>query len=319
MKKLTNNGLWGKLTIIFNIVIFISFILTVVFLLDLDKVNTERTILEPEYIEQTNAVNEAVQPYNRIDKNIEYYSAKLDSLKAVEKPKNRKEATALKDEITRISSELESYQRERADLDASVATLKADYETLEADYKKLEEQTKSKKRIYTLFLNLTFILLNIKIILFAIWNYKNLKNLRNAALWMREGHKPMWAWLGWIIPVYNMIKPFSVFSEVWEETDYILKDKELLEKKANSEDDFALEMWWALYLIAVLVCTTIINSTFFGSGAMFWKFNHTAVAAISAIIWCGYLLLESIIVKRYIKMNNILCENEVLFLFSNPK
>ena len=313
MKKFTNNGFWGKITIILNLAIFVAFILTMVFLMNLDKVNVELTKLEPTYIEQTNTVNEIEQPYKRINTNIDYYSAKLDSLNKLEIPKNRKEANALKDEKARIASELEVHQKEKSTLDSTVAAFKADYDVLKNEYDALNQQTESKKSVYDLLCMITLILVIVKIVMFAAWNFRNSYNLHAAAKWMKDGHKPYWAWLGWIIPVYNLIKPFSFFNEIWEETDYILKDKALLDKDANKDSDFFLELWWGFFLISVLLCLYMIHSTFFTSGAMFWKFSHVAVAVFAIVMWAVYLLLESIIIKKYIGMNNILCANENAF------
>ncbi len=313
MKKFTNNGFLGKMTIILNLAIFVAFILTMVFLLKLDKVNVELTKLEPTYIEQTNIMNEAEQPYKRINTNIDYYSAKMDSLNKLEIPKNKKEATALKDEKARIGAELETHLKEKSDLDSAVTVLKADYDVLQKEYETLNEQTASKKSVFNIFCIVTLILMIIKIVVFAAWNVKNSRNLHAAALWMKDGHKPFWAWLGWIIPVYNLIKPFSVFNEIWEETDYILKDKALLDKKANDEADFMLELWWGFFLISVILCLYMIHATFFTSGAMFWKFSHVAVAVFAIVMWVVYLCLESLIVKKYMAMNNVLCNNETAF------
>ncbi|MCQ2287326.1 MAG: DUF4328 domain-containing protein [Bacteroidales bacterium] len=313
MKKITNNGLWGKISIILNLAILVSFILTMVFLLKTDKINVELTKLEPSYIEGTNAIHEAEQPYHRIEVNIDYYSTKLDSLKAIETPKNKKDAKALKDEISRIASELETYHKEKSDLDSTIAQQKADYEILSADYENLKNVTDNKKSTYDIFCLITLILLVIKIATFSIWNYKNSQNLHVAAKWMKDGHKPFWAWLGWIIPVYNLIKPYSVFHEIWEETDYVLRDKSILAKDKDADNEFTLELWWGCLLIALILCPYLIHATFFTSGAMFWKFNHTAVVIFAIVMWVLYLLLEYLNIKRFMTLNNILVENENKF------
>ena len=158
---------------------------------------------------------------------------------------------------------------------------------------------------------LTLFLFVAKIIIFGILNLLSLKNLRVSSPWMSKSTAPFWGLVAWIIPGYNFIKPYVVFSEVWSETSYILKDREIIAKETKEEnDEFYIGLWWGFFIIASLVMSWILYSTFFTTGAMFTKMPHSTVAIIAAVVWFLYLCMDTFLLRKFNKMSQILFANQ---------
>jgi hypothetical protein len=153
----------------------------------------------------------------------------------------------------------------------------------------------------------------VKIKFFATWNYKTLRNLRITSPWMKQSTAPFWAFLGWIIPGYNLIKPYMVFSEVYTESNYILLDKNIIQKDIDESADFNIGLWWGLFLIAAVLMSVVLNATFFNQGPMYFKLSHSTVAITAIVFYAIYLLQESVLIMKGVKMNQILFENRPKF------
>jgi hypothetical protein len=119
--------------------------------------------------------------------------------------------------------------------------------------------------------------------------------------------------VAWLIPGYNFIKPYSVFAETFNETNYILLDKKVIEKDIDTNADFNLGLWWGLLLMAVVAMSYILNATFFNEGPMYSKFSHLGVVIFAIAFWVFYLLMESVIILKGVKMNQILFANRPKF------
>jgi hypothetical protein len=130
---------------------------------------------------------------------------------------------------------------------------------------------------------------------------------------MTKSAAPYWAYLGWFIPVYNFIKPYTVFAETFNETNYILLDKNIIQKDIDANADFNSGLWWGLLIMAVGVMSYILNATFFNEGPMFLKFSHAGVVVAAIVFWVCYLLQESLLIYKGIKMNQILFANRPKF------
>jgi len=113
--------------------------------------------------------------------------------------------------------------------------------------------------------------------------------------------------------VYNFIKPYTVFNEVINETNYVLADKELTQNDSDANTDFSIGLWWGLLLVTVLLFSFILSSTFFKQGPMYFKLSHTGVVVVAIVMWALYLLQECMVIRKGIKMNQILFQNRSKF------
>ncbi|MBO4481212.1 MAG: DUF4328 domain-containing protein [Bacteroidales bacterium] len=310
MKNITNNSKQAKLTMLLNLLVLVFFIISMVFLLNFDKKNKTMLTDKPTYEFYQDALRNAEQPLKQHTAELDYYKVKMDTLQA-NKPdaKNKKELKKWQEEEKRISGILEEKEAQLASTDSTIAVAKATFEPIEANYHQLENDMASSKKTYKVMIWLTILLLVAKIACFAWWNYKNSLNLHEVAPWMKKGMKPFWAYLGWIIPVYNLIKPFSFFNEIWDETTYVLNDKDIVKEDPNEDNEFFLGLWWGFLLIAVVLMTWFIHSTFFTQGAMFVKLSHVGVAVVAIVCWAAYLLLECYLIRKYNVLNQKMVEN----------
>jgi hypothetical protein len=126
---------------------------------------------------------------------------------------------------------------------------------------------------------------------------------------MKKSAAPFWAYLGWLIPGYNFFKPYTVFAEVYNESNYILLDRNIIENDIDNNADFNLGLWWGLFIITAVGMSFVLSATFFKEGPMFHKLSHSGVVVTAIVLWALYLLQECVLILRGIKMNKILSEN----------
>ncbi|MDR1112888.1 MAG: DUF4328 domain-containing protein, partial [Bacteroidales bacterium] len=135
----------------------------------------------------------------------------------------------------------------------------------------------------------------------------NINNLLHITEWMKRGSHPIWAFAGWLIPAYNFVKPFSFFSEIWNDTDYLLKDKGIIPNDGREDNaDFNLGLWWSLLLICILLVTWALHATFMTEGPMFLKMSHTGVIVVATIFWASYLAQECNLIRLFNKKNKLM-------------
>jgi len=207
---------------------------------------------------------------------------------------------------------LNEKQEIRTDDDSASKVREIEYPFTESSYNLLEnDKTKSFKRFNAFYL-FTLILLAAKIVLFAFWNYKNANNIVSNAIWGKKISSPIWAFASWIIPLYNLIKPFSLNREIFEDTEWLLKEKEIVPENYNQNDsnNFYLELWWVFLLLAICITPLFVKGTFFGTGVLFHKLNHFNVMFCVLVLWAIYLFLECFVIFRYNKMNKLLVDNQ---------
>lgn len=316
MKKISNNTFLGKLTQIFNLAVLVFFILSVVFLLKFDKINVVKVADEPSYLAAKEQLHTVEHPLKQAQAEVEYYSFKLDTLKQ-HKAKvagDKKAVKSLQEDIDRTTNTLSEKEKALAETEATIAGERASFEPIEAQYNDLVAQTEQAQKTLNIFILITIICFVVKIVVWAVWNFKNSKNLRNICSWMDKAAHPLWAFFGWIIPVYNLIKPYTFYKELYDETEYALVDKSIVAKENQTSDtDFTLGFWWGMFLMATILMTIILFATFFGNGPAFFKLNHTMVAVIAIVIWAVYVLMELVVIAKYNKMNKMLADNESKF------
>lgn len=313
MKKITNNAMWGKIAILLNFLIIISFVLSMFFLMKFDEVNTQLVDIKPTYESATVKMHDVRQPMRKDSAAVAFYSTKLDSLKTVV-PQNAAEKKVVADELKRVSGILKDEITNKEKTDSIVEATETEYLPIKTKYDEISLTTEEKSNSFSIWAYITFFLLLGKILIFAYWNYKNSKNLHQIANWMKNGHAPYWSFLGWFIPAYNLIKPYNVFSEIMNESQYILTEKAELPKKEHDNTEFFLGIWWTMVLLALVICSFILYSTFFTEGPMYWKLNHLSVVVVAIIIWVIYLLIDIVMILKYNKLNKLMMDNESKFL-----
>ena len=313
MKKITNNAPFGKITILLNVSILVFFIIAMVCLLKFDKVNVKYVNDTPAYKNAEIELLGVEKPRRQAQAEVDFYVQKLDNLKKEEVPADKKKAKEFKEDIERTENTLAGKQEELEKIDAKIKEQNMLFEAIRVPYEDLTKDLNSAKSVFKITLWITILLFIVKVMFFAAWNYKTLLNLRITSPWMKKSTAPYWAFLGWLIPGYNLFKPYMVFSEVYTESNYILLDKNIIQKDTDENSDFNVGLWWALLLIAVVLMSIVLNETFFKQGPMYFKLSHTLVAATAIIFYALYLLQESTLILKGIKMNRTLFENRPKF------
>jgi len=313
MKKVTDNALFGKLAMLFNVLILGMFIVSMICLMSFDRVNIKLVQATPGYESAARELSDVERPRREAQVNVDYYAHKVDTLKKQTPPTDKKQAKQLEEEIKRTSHILEEKEAELAKVDAAIQLQLILFEAVKIPHYDLMNEVHSAKKVFNIVLWITILLFVAKVLCFATWNYKNLLNLRLTSPWMKKSTAPYWAYLSWFVPGYNLIKPYAVFAEVYNETSYILLDKKVIQKDTDVNADFNLGLWWGLLIMAVVVMSYIINATFFNEGPMHYKFSHIGVVIAAIAFWVLYLLQESVLIYRGIKMNQILVANHPKF------
>lgn len=315
MKKISNNVFLGRLTQILNVAILVFFVISIVFLLKFDKVNVMKVAEEPSYLKAKEHLHSVEHPLKQNQAEVDYYAYKLDTLTQHLNvvANDKKAAKSVQEDIDRTKKTLADKKEALAQTEQAIADEKAVFEPVEAEYNDLVDRSAQAKSTFNIVAAITFILFLLKVVVWAVWNYKNSKNLRNVCPWMDKAAAPSWAFWGWIIPVYNLIKPYSFFNEIYNETEYALSNKNILPEDNKSDNDFMLGFWWGMFLMTVCLFSLILSSTFFGNGPSFYKLNHNTVAIVSIIFWLVYVLIEIMVAGKYNKMNKLMVDNEDKF------
>lgn len=311
MKKITNNSIFNKISLVLNAAILVVFIVSMMLLRNFDKVNVEYVQYEREYDKANEELRTAQQPTRGDSIRLATYQYRLDTLSVKEMPKNKKEADALKETIERVTNYVNEHTKTKRINDSVVAVKFAVYAPIKDKFDNLEQDRADKKGIFKLVFAFFIILLVIKICVFAFWNYRSALNLRALADWVKKSSAPFWAIVGWLIPGYNFIKPISFLSEVTDDTEYILEDKKIKGRndKKSSNQELLRAVWWGTFLIATLLIFTFLNGTFFKTGALFMKLNHQNMAISAVLVWAIYLILDSIVCVNFNKLTNQVYDN----------
>jgi hypothetical protein len=313
MKKITNNAPFGKLSMLFNILILGMFIISMVCVLKFDKVHVKLVNETPAYKEAEDEVRDVEKPRRQAQADVDYYVQKLENLNQQETPADKKKAKEHQEEIVRTENTLAGKEEDLAKIDARISNQNMLFEAIKAPFDDLTKNVDSAKKIFKITLWITILLFVAKVLFFATWNYKNLLNLRLTSPWMKKSTAPYWAYLSWLIPGYNLVKPYNVFAEIYSETNYILLDKNIIKEDTDSNADFYLGLWWGLFILAAVFMSFILDATFFNQGPMYFKLSHAGVAVTAIIAWALYLLQETVLIQKAIKMNQILFENHSKF------
>jgi hypothetical protein len=313
MKKFSKNASFGKLAILFNVLILGMFIVSMICLMSFDKVNTKLLHAIPAYKDAETELREVEKPRRQAQADVNYYAVKLDTLQHRTLPADKKKAKEHNEEIERTIHTLAIKEAELEKVDAAIQEQTIFFEAIRVPFEDLTGQVNSAKSVFSITLWIIVIMFVLKVLFFGAWNYRSLKNLRIASPWMKKSTSPYWAYLGWFIPGYNLIKPYTIFAEVYNETNDLLVDKKIIQKDIDENADFNLGLWWGLLIITTIIVSFVLSATFFKESPMYYKFSHTGVVVTAIVFWLLYLLQESVLILRGIKMNRILLENHPKF------
>jgi len=313
MKKITQNVSFGKLAMLVNILILGMFIVSMVSLLNFDKENVKLVKESPVYEAAFAELREVERPRRQAQADVDYYVHKLDTLKKQTPATDKKRLKEQQEEIDRTINTLAGKEADLAKVDSIIGVQTMFFEAIQNPFNDLTKQVHSKKTTFKAVMWITILLFVTKVIFFAMWKYKSLQTLRITSPWMHKSTAPFWAYVGWLIPGYNFIKPYAVYSEIYNETNFILLDKGILQKDIDSNSDFNIGLWWGLLITTTVLMSYIISATFFSQGPMHLKLSHTGVAVTAIIFWVCYLAQECAVIFRGVKMNQILFENRSKF------
>lgn len=332
MKKITNNSFLGKLTMIANAVVFIFFVITMVALIKFDKTNIKVVEFKSQYDAANERLVMAEHPLKQDSAEVAFYQYKLDTLK-LNKPANKEQQKDLAEKIETTKQTLADKQKQYDDQLAEVEKARAACIPVINQWKKMndengtkydandESKKSGKKQTFILMAVITFVLFIAKLGVFGTYNYRNSQNLHQIAKWMKNGMPSWFAYVSWVIPIYNLIKPLSFVKEIWEETDYVLEDKAIVSIPADKKDKIVdnsgiyLAIWWALFLISFWLMNFVLYKAFFTTGPLFVKTlgSHSTLAVIAIVILAIVLVEEVFLIISYNKKNKLLVDNAEKF------
>lgn len=314
MKKITNNARWTKISMILNVLILVTFVIMTVFMNKFDKENSQLVAKKHQYETGLDSLKTIEHPRKLALQEFEYYTNKVDTLQAQTPPTDKEELKVYTETLERNIKNREEKKANLAKVDSTINAATKAFAPIKTEYETLMANADVQKGKFRLWMIITIVLVVSKLAAFATWNYFNLKNLHAVSIWMKKGSQPFWAYVSWIIPVYFFIKPYSVSNEIWEETEYALVDKKIVEKdKISPNTEFNISLWWCLVLVAMVFIPIIFNSTFFSVSPMYFKFNHTTVTIVGIICWIIYMIMDAALMMKYNKLNKLMVENEDKF------
>lgn len=139
----------------------------------------------------------------------------------------------------------------------------------------------------------------VAIVCFIQWfrrAYNNLHLLGVKGLSYEEG----WASGAWFVPFINLVRPYTIMKEIWEETQTFIN-----ESRANNEGSALVGFWWALFLIGNIISN--IASRMSLSAQTIEDFQTAATGnMISTIFNIGALYLVIMIIKKIMPWEEII-------------
>ncbi|HNW68045.1 MAG TPA: DUF4328 domain-containing protein [Bacteroidales bacterium] len=326
MKKIKNHALWGQITMGLNLLLAIVVVLVITSMVKFDRVNGELQDIKPGYDNIQDSLQAKKADMREIEGLNEKYLKEIQSFK---------KDTSSENKIEQLQNEIKKNQN-RID---SVLTVEYNqiHEVAAPIIKQYTEKSipvNDARQSNNMWVIILIALFFVKTLMFGYWSYSNMKNLRAIASWQKHSTCPWWGIVGWFVPLYNLIKPCSVFSEMWSETNYLLKQKAIVADDKDNGQMETIGAWWALVIIVKNVLPFLIGGmmlglnfyllffangdffnmgTIFGNTGLYLKLNHTFIIVLAIILWIVYLLYESYLIIRYNKMATILYNNQDKF------
>ncbi|MBQ4355534.1 MAG: DUF4328 domain-containing protein [Bacteroidales bacterium] len=356
MKKFTNNSLWGMIVMGLNLVILIMVIISAVKLGSYDSKNMHlQDSVMPKYTFWADSVanlqdalgkkQNSLDGYTKLCKETEASAQKFKELLASD-PENKEYGNKYYSDTTHLRDYKENITRLEGELKGISDTLQLAQQDLKpwaAQREKGLEEVAPDLRGYNAILIIAAILMLCKVLSFGFWMNKNYNNTRHFAPWQTKTDRIMTI-LGWLIPIYNLFKPCSMFSNMISETKYALLDKSIITDAKDSNQMESIGFWWGSYLMAKVVMPFFIGGlaiclnfwllpllgtdidtaqntlgmlsfgTYFGNTGLFYYLRpHTIVMVAFLLCWLVYVGYECYMIYSYNKLNKMLCDNESKF------
>lgn len=312
MKKITDNSLWSKLTLLLNVLLLVLFVVSMLFLMKFDKTNMKVVEARPAYEKTYESYVMAQHPLKQDSAEVAYYQYKLDTLQQKLPKVDKAGKKALEESISVTKETLSQKQKTMQEHLDQVAEQEAEYIPMKEEWDTLEKDNAGTRSAFIVMAAITLAVFLCKIFTFATWNYRNSLNLHNIAHWMKDGMPAWMSYVSWIIPVYNLLKPVSFFKEIWDETDYCLEDKGVVDNigdKGVDNSGIHIGIWWILTLCGVWLMNFILYKTFFTEGPLFLKANHGNMTVVAIVVLVLCLAEECYLLISYNKKNKLLVDN----------
>ena len=302
MKEFKQVKLFELLTHVFNGLLLILAFVTATTLLNFDKIHVVE-LQKTKPLEKDKEELHALKS-NAFRATVEYEhrAHKMDSLnKALPEMKDQVVKKKTQEYLLNNKEDLAAKLRTKEELTSNLKAKEMKFEPMQAEFDKIKAEVDAKR--HTFFLTLVFFILAfvLKVFAFMKMTHNQFGMLKQAKIeWMV--HKPYWAFVAWLIPIYNLIKPYKVFSELWEEADYYLYSNNKIEDKGREGGDLLMGLWWTSFIFVFLFASFVVYFTFFEQGAMFLKLSHTYVAYCTAILWVVCVAIETVMIFSINKM-----------------
>ncbi len=114
------------------------------------------------------------------------------------------------------------------------------------------------------------------------WYYKAYKNLFGLKVFDLKW-SPVWAVVGWFIPIGNLYIPYEVTKEIWNASSPNTYDPEDQGAWRRSQEHGSIKEWWLLWLIAI-VLSLFFNQMLFAEPISFTDIK-------SQVLWGSFLNL----------------------------
>lgn len=357
MKKFKNNALWGIISMGLNLVILILVIVSAVQLGTYDKKNTYlQDSIRPTYSYWTDSVNYSKSVLDKKDKALEGYKnsyrdveASSERVKAAlaETPDDKdlqnkyySDTTNMKnckENIERLTEEIKCYKDTLSFAETGLKPWSDKYTAA------INDAAPSLKN-FNIVVIIAAILLALKFLCFGIWMMLNVKNIRKICPWWNKSSEWM-SVVSWFIPVYDLVKPCKLFSELISETKGVLHDKSIITDKKDANHMESISLWWGSMLFSKILVPLLIGGVticfylwllpflgtagidadanslgmfnfgaYFGNTGMFFYLRPHVILMVMYIVgWLVYLGYECYMIFSYNKLNKMLCDNEDKF------
>jgi hypothetical protein len=358
MKKFTNNAIWGLVSVALNLVILCLVVVSAVQLTTYDNKNTYlQDSIRPQYKYWSDSLSYAEKSLSSKRNSLEGYRRLYAEKKtSSESLRNQLEVTPDADSLmvqyrtdtTQMGEYIQNILRLQDDSCHYSDTVKYAKNGLAPWKSKYDDAVKDVSPSlgsFNIIIVVTAILLAIKFLCLGFWMMRNGRNIRKIFPWSKKFSDDLMNIFAWFIPIYNLFKPCSLFSNLFSDTRDALREKSIITQSKDSNHMESISLWWGSMIFAkiimplfiggitvglniwILLCSCFAGidvasnslgslgfGTYFGTaGNFFYLRPHSLVLTLFIIGWVVYLLYECYLIFSYNKLNKMLCNNEDKF------
>lgn len=118
-------------------------------------------------------------------------------------------------------------------------------------------------------------------------------------------HTDVWATIGWFVPFANLYVPYRIMKEIYQKTNYLLKDS--MVNVASKLSTSSLGLWWTLWIINNLIGQFVFRYSLKAESIEELTIS-TIVAMIGNVVGIPLALITVNIIKRYAAVEPLLYE-----------